>query len=83
MHRLAAPHAPLSGRMRAPRRCTEPQIASRWGDALTRLPSLGWAPPLGLGQGPFGVGDLGPEAYAFVDWLHDAGMQARHRHTVV
>jgi hypothetical protein len=28
-------------------------------------------------QGPFGVGDLGPEAYAFVDWLHEAGMQAR------
>ena len=35
-------------------------------------------PPL---QGPFGVGDLGPEAYAFVDWLHEAGMQACHQST--
>ena len=23
--------------------------------------------------GPFGIGDLGPEARRFVDWLHDAG----------
>ncbi len=32
---------------------------------------------LALRQGPYGVGDLGPEAYSFVDWLHEAGMQAR------
>ncbi|KAL0432026.1 UNVERIFIED_CONTAM: 4-alpha-glucanotransferase, chloroplastic/amyloplastic [Sesamum radiatum] len=23
--------------------------------------------------GPFGIGDLGPQAFQFVDWLHDAG----------
>ncbi|GER42957.1 4-alpha-glucanotransferase [Striga asiatica] len=23
--------------------------------------------------GPYGVGDLGPQAYRFLDWLHDAG----------
>lgn len=23
--------------------------------------------------GPFGIGDLGPDAYRFVDWLHEAG----------
>ena len=25
--------------------------------------------------GPFGIGDMGSEAYAFVDWLHDAQLQ--------
>ncbi|XP_051115304.1 4-alpha-glucanotransferase, chloroplastic/amyloplastic [Andrographis paniculata] len=24
-------------------------------------------------QGPYGIGDLGPEAFRFLDWLHDAG----------
>lgn len=23
--------------------------------------------------GPFGIGDLGPQAFQFLDWLHDAG----------
>ena len=25
--------------------------------------------------GPYGIGELGQEAFAFVDWLADAGMQ--------
>lgn len=25
--------------------------------------------------GPYGIGELGQEAYAFVDWLREAGMQ--------
>ena len=25
--------------------------------------------------GPYGIGDMGPEAYAFIDWLSKANMQ--------
>ncbi|MDQ4077496.1 MAG: 4-alpha-glucanotransferase [Chloroflexota bacterium] len=25
--------------------------------------------------GPYGIGDMGPEAYRFVDWLHEAGQR--------
>ena len=26
--------------------------------------------------GPYGIGEIGEHAYAFVDWLQSAGMQA-------
>jgi 4-alpha-glucanotransferase len=25
--------------------------------------------------GPYGIGELGQEAFRFIDWLHSAGMQ--------